>query len=307
MNTFSTWCVKNKIYTNDISKCTHLLLNGGKLCIKKQLMDSFLNAYVIALQNKEELYLVERVSSEIKLFLDIDAKSLKLDCDILVTNIQTLLNEYTINVYKCNVTNGYHLIFPEYIVTPKEANTIIIALQKKLCQKFGYSLDDITAVIDLSVYKTGLRMIGSYKKNDIRCYLPLDRQRHLLTEVDISESLIRQSYNLPVSNNSQKIITKYKPVLHEIERLNSNFKNLKITKISKLGDTICIYTDCHFCMNKGSEHSKEVIYFTISKDKKISQKCFCSNSKVRLSGTCSSFKSKPSPFSHKIYYNLQNC
>jgi len=306
MNTFSKWCVKNKVYTNDISKCTHLLLNGGKLCIKKEMMDSFLNAYVIALRNNEELYLVERVSSEINLFLDIDAKSSKLNCDELVTNIKSLLNEYTINVYKCNKTNGYHLIFPEYTVTPKEANKIVVALQNKLCQKFGYSIDDIKSIIDLSVYKTGLRMIGSYKKNEMRCYLPLEIRRNLLTERNISESLIRHSYDLPVSRNTTKISTKYEPIIEEIQRLNSNFKNFKITKISKLGDTYCIYTDCHFCMNKGTKHTKEVIYFIVTKDKKISQKCFCSNSTVRLNGTCSSYKSKPVPFSHKVYFTLQN-
>ena len=306
MNTFSKWCVKNKVYTNDISKCTHLLLNGGKLCIKKEMMDSFLNAYVIALRNNEELYLVERVSSEINLFLDIDAKSSKLNCDELVTNIKSLLNEYTINVYKCNKTNGYHLIFPEYTVTPKEANKIVVALQNKLCQKFGYSIDDIKSIIDLSVYKTGLRMIGSYKKNEMRCYLPLEIRRNLLTKRDISESLIRHSYDLPVSRNTTKISTKYEPIIEEIQRLNSNFKNFKITKISKLGDTYCIYTDCHFCMNKGTKHTKEVIYFIVTKDKKISQKCFCSNSTVRLNGTCSSYKSKPVPFSHKVYFTLQN-
>lgn len=306
MNTFTNWCVKNKVYTNDISKCTHLLLNGGKLCIKKDMMDSFLNAYTNALRNEEELYLVERVSSEINLFLDIDAKSSQLNCDSLVTNIQTLLDEYTINIYKCNVTNGYHLIFSDYIVTPNEATKIVVALQKKLCQKFGYSLDDIKSIVDLSVYKTGLRMIGSYKKNDLRCYLPLNTQRNLLTEINISESLIRQSYDVPVSANSKKVSTKYEPIIQEIQRLHLNFKDFKITKISKLGDTYCIYTDCHFCMNKESKHTKEVVYFIVTKDKKISQKCFCSNSTVRLNGTCSSYKSKPVSFSHKVYFALQN-
>ena len=306
MNTFTNWCIKNNVYTNDISKCTHLLLNGGKLCIKKTMMNSFLNAYVNALKNNEDLYLVERVSSEINLFLDIDAKSSQLNCDSLVHNIQTLLIEYKINVYKCSITNGYHLIFPEYIVTPKEANKIVVALQNKLCQKFKYSIDDIKNIIDLSVYKTGLRMIGSYKKNDLRCYLPLNTQRTLLTKDHISDSLIRQSYDLPISNNSKKISTKYEPIIQEIHRLHSNFQNFKITKISKLGDTYCIYTDCHFCMNKGTKHTKEVVYFIVTKDKNISQKCFCSNSTIRLHGTCSSYKSKPVPFSHKVYFSLQN-
>ena len=59
-------------------------------------------------------------------------------------------------------------------------------------------------------------------------------------------------------------------------------------------------------MNKGAKHTKEVIYFIVTKDKKISQKCFCSNSTVRLNGTCSSYRSKAQPFSHKVYYTLQN-
>ena len=116
------------------------------------------------------------------------------------------------------------MVFPEYIVTPKEAHKIVVALQNKLCQKFGYSMDDIKNVIDLSVYKTGLRMIGSYKKNDLRCYLPLGVKRNSLTKQHVSESLLRHSYDLPVSNNSKKIFTKYEPVIQEIQRLNSEFK-----------------------------------------------------------------------------------
>lgn len=306
MNTFSSWCIQNKVYTNEISKCTHLLLNGGKLCIQESIMDSFLDAYIDALKNDEELYIVERVSRDINLFLDIDTKSSDLDCDLLVQNIQDLLKSFTINIYKCNVTNGYHIIFPGYIVTPNEAIKIVVALQNKLVQKFDYSIDNIKKTIDLSVYKTGLRMIGSYKKNELRCYLPINGKRTLLNREDILKSLIRQSYDLPISSsNSRTISVKHDNIIKEIQRLNSNFQNLKITKISKLGDTFCIYTDCHFCMNKGSSHTKEVVYFIVTQDKKIYQKCFCSNSTSRLNGTCSSFKSKSIPISHKVYFNLQ--
>jgi len=269
-------------------------------------MSSFLEAYTQAVQKNEKIYLVERISKDIKLFLDIDSKSSSIDCDILVKHIHDLLNVYKINVYKCNVTNGYHIIFPDYIVTPNEAITIVKALQNKLVQKFNYIMNDITNTVDLSVYKTGLRMIGSYKKNDFRCYLPLNKQRQSLTFEDIQNSLIRESYDLPMKSYCSKTITtKYEPIINEIQRLNSNFKNFKITKITKLGETFCIYTDCHFCMNKEAKHTKEVVYFIVTKDKKISQKCFCSNSTLRNHGTCSSYKSKSSAFSHKIYYSLQ--
>ena len=306
MTGFSDWCTENKLYTNDISQCTHLLLNGGKLCITKSHMPSFLEAYTKSLQNNEKVYLVERISKDINLFLDIDSKSSSLDCNELVKNIQNLLHIYKTNIYKCNITNGYHIIFCDYIVTPNEAIKIVTALQDKLIQKFNYKAEDIKNTIDLSVYKTGLRMMGSFKKNDFRCYLPLNKERNALTIEDIKKSLIRQSYDLPLKSNFSKTIsTKYEPIINEIKRLNSNFQNFKITKISKLGETFCIYTDCHFCMNKNEKHTKECVYFIVSKDKKIYQKCFCSNATLRNYGTCANYKSKPSSFSHKIYYALQ--
>ena len=304
MTFFHNWCIRNSVYTQKSSECTHLLLNGGKLCVKASQMDSFLQAYVKSLQNNDELYIVERVSKEIRLFLDIDTKSSNLDCDLLVRRIHKLLPVEKLE-YKCNKTNGYHIIFSDCIVTPNAAHTTVVALQEKLAQLYCYDMNELRSTIDLSVYKTGLRMIGSYKKNDLRCYLPHQKNRVSLDIDDICQSLIRHSHDLPeVSKQAQSLSTKTEPIMKEIMRLNSNFRNFRITKISKLGDTFCIYTDSHFCMNKGDFHSKEIVYFIVTKDKKISQKCFCSNSIKRQHGLCSNYKSSPSSFSHRAYYIL---
>ena len=308
---FTEWCKKNNVFTQDSKVTTHLLLNGGKLCITNNIMDEFYQIYSKSLQLNEDLYLVEKVSSKLNYFLDIDCKSnSNIDFETLINDIDDIfkIQKY---IYKCNKTNGYHIIFPTQQSTPSECIKLTKDLILKLNKNYNYCEEMLKQIIDCSVYKTGLRMIGSYKKDDHRYYTINNTNRTQLTKEDIKNSSIRFS-NINIDLKFVPRVVHYNDNLNsllskEIEHFNKNYKDIKVTKIEKINnDLFCINTDSHFCLNKNSNHTKEVVYFVVSK-KKIQQKCYSSNGKTEnMTHNCSclKFKSREVPFSHRIYNML---
>jgi len=308
---FKSWCIKNNIYTNNASKATHLLLNGGKLCVPNYLHNEFIKEYHKSLHQNEILYVVEKISQTIKLFIDIDAKDVKdFDIHTLILQIKHIIPEQIIEL-KCNSTNGYHLIFPTIEITPIEADKFVKALRQKIITKYNYDEILITNIIDTSVYKTGLRMIGSHKMNLERYYTIDKKQKKHITIEDIETSMIRTSDINPDSQIHSLDITtstniSHKNIIKELERLHENYKNIRITKIKKIDNsTYCIGTNSHYCMNKNSDHTNH-IYFVVNQ-KNIYQKCFCSNNKTenRKHGMCNTYKSKSFPFSWNVYNELK--
>ena len=317
MTSFVQWCKHADVFTTETNDSTHLFLSGGKLKITAKTFDSFIKAYTKALQNKEDLYIVERVANEINLFIDIDCKKYKsFDYKKLVSNIKSIIPEKT-NVYKCSHSDAYHIVYPHIQLEPLKACEMIILLQKKLVANFKYDQTIIENIIDTSVYKTGLRMIGSFKKNDYRCYLPENiSQRENITEDNVRNSLIRNCHNTYIQQNHHNIInTNYDLVAKEISRLNKNYNDIKITRIVKKENNVFyVNTYSHFCMNKNGFHDNHV-YFVICKNTskkagaptvKIYQKCFCNNNETELRkfGVCSKYKSKDYPFSYKVFNML---
>ena len=311
MNYFRKWCSKYNVYTNDSNICTHLLLDGGKLNIQSELMNSFIKIYIKSLYNNEEMYVVEKISSQIKLFIDIDSKSNIIDTTNVVNNILDII-KYNCQIYKCNHSNGYHLVFPTVILTPDEARAFVSNLRVKVANNLN--ILNIENIIDTSVYSTGLRMIGSYKVNQYRCYLPLNKTSNELVASDIYNSLIRASYDNSKSNLLSKQIRNenqyYIKLEQEISLINPKYSNITIRCIKFVHGHICISTNSKFCQNLNDYHSSASVYFVISKSKKISQKCFCrcTTTDNRSYGRCCDYKSKSFPFSH-ILYNMiaQNC
>ena len=134
------------------------------------------------------------------------------------------------------------------------------------------------------------------------------KKRKNITYEEVKNSLIRESYTNKSASNKNDIhySENQNKIENEIQRLNINYKNVKITKIKRMSDdTICIGTNSHFCMNKNAEHDNHV-YFVVNK-KKIYQKCFCSNNKTeqRQFGKCAEYKSKGFPFSWLLYNELK--
>lgn len=311
---FSQWCAQNNLYTKDSSKSTHLLLNGGQLAVDEKIYEQFIYQYYLCLKRNEDVYLVERVSSEVKLFIDIDSKENE-DTEKIVKHIKEIL-PFTCYEYKCSIKNGYHLIFPDQIHSPEACKQIVISLQNKLVKEYKYDKTKLSNIIDTSVYKTGLRAIGSYKRNEKRYYTTNNLKRTELSHDNIKQSLIRKTHDNLTKHTTPKInlnqtqnsVTTYNIFEKEIERLHFQYKNVKVTKIKYMGnDCFTLNTNSHFCMNKNAEHSQEVVYFVVDKNKKIYQKCFCSNNKTeqRQYGKCSQYRSKGYPFSWNAWEKLQ--
>lgn len=136
-----------RIKTKD-KKQTHLSFIGGQYNIPNVKLEAFYKVYynAVMLQNIK-VHLVEKVHGNIfKFFLDID------DCvnfdEILDEFTMILGNEYIIT--KNTQKENYHVHFYNIICNYEKAIDII---NKTNC------IDKI----DVSVYKTGLRMLGAFK------------------------------------------------------------------------------------------------------------------------------------------------
>ena len=107
-------------------------------------------------------------NSRFSFFLDID-KTEELNDDKLVyllndiiVKLKELIEDDSIN-YEYIVSKReekYHINFPNIIIDNTLVNSIVKELQE--IKEFCY--------VDTSVYKTGLRLIGSYKPNEEECY-----------------------------------------------------------------------------------------------------------------------------------------
>lgn len=137
---------------------THLSFIGGKYNIPNTSLDHFYRLYYKCLINKQELYLIEKVhDSCFTFFLDLD-NTFNFE-SILKAFVNVCGNKYIVT-RNVNKSRNYHVHFYTIICDANRAIEII----NKVKTSLDTSCID-TSCIDTSVYKTGLRMIGSLKKN----------------------------------------------------------------------------------------------------------------------------------------------
>ncbi len=145
---------------------THLSFTKGKYNVPDDKLEEFYTKYYETVLKGDSVYLIEKIyNCNFNLFFDLDTKTTS-DSDILciVESISEIIKE-TFKVKEnenCNLTevivskreSRYHLNYPNLVVNSKIANSIVKVLNSKECN----------VEIDTSVYRTGLRMLGS-KKN----------------------------------------------------------------------------------------------------------------------------------------------
>lgn len=158
-------------------KQTHLSFNKGKYNVPDDKFDEFIEKYYEAMVNNKELYLIEKVyKSNFCFFMDIDAPK---DKKLVITdkNVMELVeasneiikqmfvggsDDLTKNIVSKRI-DKYHVNYPNIVVDSDIA--------KKLCEEIAKSasedLINLVKCIDTSVYRTGLRMLGS-KKTDFQ-------------------------------------------------------------------------------------------------------------------------------------------
>lgn len=194
-----------KDYLNQYSKNvkdfqTHLSLVGGKYNVNDSCYDEFYDRYYVELTKGTKMYLVEKVKdSKFAFFLDLDKNDIikELNDDDVIEIIDSV-----INVLKRVIKNDqsqvrdelfdyiiskrqkkYHINFYNIVIDGKtnHAQNIIKLVENEMNEKY-------IGIIDSSVYRTGLRMLGSLKKNETtyyklydicnRCFLDLTKDMY---------------------------------------------------------------------------------------------------------------------------------
>jgi Herpesviridae UL52/UL70 DNA primase len=174
---------------------THLLLDGGKLCVPELENGQFLNVYFACLLSGQRLSVVELRSTIFPFFVDVDArvKDTTIGIDAFHMVFRCIYNAaasfwvvkedaLTLIVAKADfkkedsglIKRGFHLHFPTVYVNAPIALAFREELVKELDQCCaGLCSESWAEVIDSAVYKSsGLRLLYSCKGKDSRPYSP---------------------------------------------------------------------------------------------------------------------------------------
>lgn len=163
-------------FTKDTDKNqTHLSFNGGKYNVPDEKFNEFYERYYQALKkNKEELYIIEKVSnSKFAFFLDIEPKKgseivvNETDMKLIITITESCIEELFVLDENSDLekhviskrNDNYHINYYNLIVNNDLAKQLYTMIVNKLPE-------NLKNVIDGSVYRTGLRLLGSKKKNE---------------------------------------------------------------------------------------------------------------------------------------------
>ena len=277
----SQW--KNYMYdfVNDNNvELTHLAFNGGKYKVPDTKYDEFYKNYYKELQmGNNELFIIEKVQNcRFAYFLDIEVP--KGDNTVLTINevhniietmnkiinesfngnklLENIISKRTINA---NITK-YHINYPNLIVTSN--------IGQEITKMLISELDTLKKVIDISVYRTGLRLFGSkksnkdsdkeklnYGDNNYQSVYTLENTNKITFE-EFSKLIVRRTIKTPLTelkiklnikeNNKPKIIsnnvnTVSNDILKEIQlylsfiKNSDTFKNYKFNNIGKIVST----------------------------------------------------------------------
>ena len=287
MTSFKQWCLM-KFSTSEAANATHIFMDKGKINVPTNDYPEFLRFYFHAIAY-ENISLVEKlgVGCIMRFFLDIDCKNNQENFSEILYDISTCANEavgIVGDVYSCTEKQGIHIIYNK-VVTCDSAIELASKISSNLSE--GYK-----KYIDLSVYKTGLRMVGSTKyvsgKVDTRVYLPMHND---FTFELLKRSIVRIKTNVNINNSAINVSSGN---IFENFIANEFGVSLKIITMKKLGNFISCTTDSKYCINIGKNHKNSKVYYVFDLQKRSCyQKCFCPCLKPIVFTSCKNFKSKP--------------
>ncbi len=285
-------------------KQTHLSFNKGKYHVSDEEYENFYNTYFAALKRGEnkDLYLIEKVHNEnFAFFLDIDSpksenvhvndEHIKTIIDSCIKTIGVLyendkLKEYIVSKRETK----YHINFYNLVVN----STIAKRLHALICEDLN---EQLNSTLDASVYRTGLRMLGSKKStksnhNDVYKLYSLDTGtftefddmklsdfmktvvRRTLANCELSQLKDASEFAQQTNGKNKQVVVKginNQTIVNEIKTLFENIKNtseqlasfdMNIERIfasqNKYG-IFCYYISIseHFCPFKEREHKRE--------------------------------------------------
>jgi P4 family phage/plasmid primase-like protien len=155
---------------NATKEQTHTAFNNGRFLVTDEVYPEFYKAYFEAMQSGEDLYIIEKVSnSKFAFFMDIDApqgnavSASDVGCIIqkafeVAKDMFKDVDQDAYIVSKRRSVEKYHINFHKLIVDNIVAKRFASLIVEQLPEAIG-------KCIDMSVYRTGLRMLGS-KKTD---------------------------------------------------------------------------------------------------------------------------------------------
>ena len=169
MTDFSKYVMK--FMKNTDTYQSHLSFTKGKYNVPESETENFHKKYYTSLITGEKLYLIEKICNcNFKFFVDLDTID-ENDNDILevihllnktilkmFVKSETDYNDYTENIVSKR-NSKYHINYPNLVVN----SAIAVKIIKEFKREYFKEKENDARFIDVSVYRTGLRMIGSRK------------------------------------------------------------------------------------------------------------------------------------------------
>lgn len=285
-----------KTYTKDTSKTqTHLNLSGGKYNIPEGELNEFYKLYYDSIvKNKNDIALSEKISNHFAYFQDIDTKGNDINDDdimnLIAITIELMKEWFEVNQINYIVSkrmNNYHINYYDTIVTSETA----ITFTKEIIEK----IESFKNYIDTSVYKTGLRLLGSnkgkqekqtdeekvYKIYDIstgeyNSNIPFEmfkltviRRNNDIPLTKIKKEMLNESNEktqvqatIGKMSVTQSIMNELTKLFEKLKQNNDSLKDFDLTPLkakyqsNRAGMCYYIETSNRFCPFKHREHSR---------------------------------------------------
>lgn len=169
---FTGYC--SKFSENNASKQTHLAFRGGKYNVPDGKYEEFYKNYFEKMSKGEELFMIEKIHNSLfTFFMDIEAPK---GSDIILDDesVRSILGEtvkclrevfvepnveYIVSKSTNEKENKYHVNFPNIITNSNIVKEIFCTGSEE-----NSYIQQLMKCVDTSVYRTGLRMLGSKKK-----------------------------------------------------------------------------------------------------------------------------------------------
>ena len=270
-----------KRYNASSGTATHVFMDNGKIHVPDEDYPEFLHMYYKALCNDEHPCIVERTGYNcmFRYFLDIDLKpgvSVE-DALVHIYNESNRLINMVGDIYVCNKQQGIHIIY-NTVVQCDEAIIHCKKLKSCLCEKYNQC-------VDISVYKTGLRMIGAYKHKDTRYYEPYNNE---LSWKTFKHSVVRVKSLAVVEKCTSTC--EYTNIDLFLQNAYNN-ESLKVTSYKKMNNYVSCCTNSKYCENVKRCHKNAKVYYVFDLHKKVCyQKCFCTCENQLPFSSCRNYK-----------------
>lgn len=280
--------------TPHASEATHLSLTGGKYSIRSLAdVHAFRKLYI---REPHRYCLVERVCYPSVLYMDLD------HCSLDATELANSLRSSFDNVYVyTNREGGYHIILRAIIAaSPTDA--------VRLCQYVCRMCPSISPFVDLSVYYSGLRMIGSRKSMHVaRVYHPI-RTNRTITLLDLEQSSIHHQIQTSrpwVGKRAPDPRTRTMGVVGDDRldfcNLHEQYSDIVVKSIKYTRPFVSIISESTFCPNVNRQHRSKNAYFVINMlTKTMVHKCLCRCESTK----CKDYRSRVVQVPPRVYSRI---